>query len=31
MKQPQCKLDHIRQWVGNGVKKLLHRALTNDI
>lgn len=24
-------LDDIRSWVGNGVEKLLHRALTNDI
>ena len=31
MKQPKCELDHIRQWVGNGVEKLLHRALTDDI
>ncbi len=25
------ELDSIRNWVGNGVDKLLHRALTNDI
>jgi phosphoglycolate phosphatase len=24
-------IDDIRNWVGNGVEKLLHRALTNDI
>lgn len=28
---PQRQLDSIRDWVGNGVDKLIHRALTNDI
>ena len=28
---PQRELDSIRNWVGNGVDKLIHRALTNDI
>lgn len=28
---PEKKLESIRNWVGNGVDKLLHRAITNDI
>ena len=27
---PERNLDDIRNWVGNGLEKLLHRALTND-
>lgn len=28
---PERKLESIRNWVGNGIDKLLHRAITNDI
>jgi phosphoglycolate phosphatase len=27
---PQQSLAHVRQWVGNGAPKLIHRALTGD-
>ena len=28
---PERKTDDIRSWIGNGIEKLLHRSLTNDI
>ena len=31
LSMPERKLNDIRSWVGNGIEKLLHRSLTNDI
>lgn len=31
LSMPERNINDIRHWVGNGIEKLLHRALTNDI
>ncbi|MCP4413154.1 MAG: HAD hydrolase-like protein [Gammaproteobacteria bacterium] len=31
MQRKPCPESKVRQWIGNGVDKLLHRALTNSI
>ncbi len=31
LQQPERKLEDVRNWVGNGVETLIHRALINDI
>ncbi len=31
LSMPERALDDIRSWVGNGIERLLHRSLTNDI